>query len=513
MGMNPTPRAHLHARIAGGTTQKATLTLRTSRESAPGPVTWFAWAWPIVVFFHLAANPGHLRMLDIVALVQVLWLTSACVLAVSSRRATTGAFALPVMFIMHICVYLMKVPWVGNHELLMLLVEFAGSLAVITRRHRWMTDWATATRALLVVAYTAFAFSKLNMDFFDRTVSCAVVFADELGLPVRSSVSLSAAVIAMTVAAEVSIAVLLWFPKTRQLAAIIGLVFHWLVALEPKGHVFDFSAVLFVMFGLCIPSVEQTLRRAMRMLPFSSSVLAGATMLVLAAQILVTVNQWTFWAVAWPLWVLISTGWIGVVLIHVRTDRGHGIRSGDARAVDRRSVAWWAMIVLAGLNAFSPYVGMKSATSFNMYSNLRVTPGPSNHLIMPDNLAVIDYPDSDLVRGSDNPFIQAAAIIGLRVPEPNVAMWAERVAGSPPVSVSLSTLDGDEFSVWAGEEPEGLREAVDAPATTASTSRSTSGSTLTSTLGPSTLGQRLFVTRSVTPDGPQQCRRGFWPFL
>jgi len=469
MGTN-TASAALCMPESGRTADEAALVSRTATERPasevePREVAWFIRAWPIVVFLHLAGNPGYLRELGGVALVQVLWLAAAVGLACTPLRAGSSRVGLqplrtvPLVFVLHAAVYVMKAPWVGNHELLMLLVELAGTVAVVSRRSRWQTDWAIASRALLVIAYSAFAFSKLNTDFFDRAVSCAVVFGDELGLPVQSSASLGSAVIGLTAATEVLIALLLWFPRTRRVAAIIGTVFHWILALEPVGHVFDFSSVLFVLFGLCIPGFEKTMRSMLAASRLSVRSLLGAAMVIIAGQTLVTVNQWTFWTVAWPVWIVLSVGWLGAVLTHVRGDRVTSMDQAEVTAVNSRclnyrSVAWWMMVVLASLNAFTPYIGLKSATSFNMYSNLRVTPGPSNHLVIPDAFAVIDYPKSSVQIDRDDPSALDAADAATRVPDVNLSGWD-----------NASLLD------------------------------------------------RLVVTRSVSADGPQQCRRALGPFL
>jgi hypothetical protein len=65
---------------------------------------------------------------------------------------------------------------------------------------------------------------------------------------------------------------------------------------------------------------------------------------------------------------------------------------GAWRAASRPALA---VVALVFLNGLSPYLGLKTETSFAMYSNLRTEPGFENHLFMPA-LALAPY-QSELV--------------------------------------------------------------------------------------------------------------------
>jgi hypothetical protein len=56
----------------------------------------------------------------------------------------------------------------------------------------------------------------------------------------------------------------------------------------------------------------------------------------------------------------------------------------------------WIIVVLLVLNGCAPYLGLKTATSFTMYSNLRTEGDRWNHLLVPPELKRWTYQD-DLV--------------------------------------------------------------------------------------------------------------------
>ena len=72
----------------------------------------------------------------------------------------------------------------------------------------------------------------------------------------------------------------------------------------------------------------------------------------------------------------------------------------------------WALApLLVILNALSPYVGLKTQSTFTMYSNLQTEAEHWNHELIPQDVQVFDYQD-DLVRildSSDEDLAEAAA--------------------------------------------------------------------------------------------------------
>ncbi len=107
------------------------------------------------------------------------------------------------------------------------------------------------------MAYAFAAFAKLNSDFFDPAVSCAVYYQDQLvtswGLPMLSVDGQPGLALAVALAAavtELAVAAFLMFRRTRRAGLLLALSFHWLLALDWSQHFWDFSAVLFAGFVL-----------------------------------------------------------------------------------------------------------------------------------------------------------------------------------------------------------------------------------------------------------------------
>jgi hypothetical protein len=73
--------------------------------------------------------------------------------------------------------------------------------------------------------------------------------------------------------------------------------------------------------------------------------------------------------------------------------------------------------ILVLLNGASPYLGLKTETSFAMFSNLATEGGRSNHLFLPASLQAFPF-QRDLVRivASTDKQLAAMARQGLRVP-------------------------------------------------------------------------------------------------
>ena len=57
----------------------------------------------------------------------------------------------------------------------------------------------------------------------------------------------------------------------------------------------------------------------------------------------------------------------------------------------------WLIPLLMVFNGFTPYLGLKTRSSFDMYSNLRIRGTESNHFLIPHPLDLLGY-SGDLVR-------------------------------------------------------------------------------------------------------------------
>ncbi|HEY6880274.1 MAG TPA: hypothetical protein VI299_19760, partial [Polyangiales bacterium] len=140
-------------------------------------------------------------------------------------------------------------PWIPNHIVLALLVNGTLLLAMaLAPRHGpprvvFYAQLVRALRGALLVLYFWVVVHKLNRDFLDPTVSCAVtLYRDmrELYPRLPSSAGVEHATIWATLAIETLIP---WLLLTRFALAgmLLGLGFHGLLALHGNSMIMSFS--------------------------------------------------------------------------------------------------------------------------------------------------------------------------------------------------------------------------------------------------------------------------------
>ena len=203
------------------------------------------------VVFHLVGNPT-------LAPVWGKALLAASAVAVLARPRVAWLAALLAVAVL-VNVWL-EAPTLGNHWLLHGLVAVVVLGGVATGRAdagRAIARVGGPARLTLLAFYGFAAFAKLNTDFFDPAVSCAVFYLREsagslhLGSAVADLRRASSGRIAVAVAAtELSIPVLLVVRRTRNWGVVVGLGFHFVLALDRSHQFFDFSSVLLALFLL-----------------------------------------------------------------------------------------------------------------------------------------------------------------------------------------------------------------------------------------------------------------------
>lgn len=361
---------------------------------------WFSLLWPLAVLFHLAGNGSHLLPLDRIGAAQLVMAAVAIIAIV--RPKPRSVFSLAGVYLV---VLAWKLPFVGNHEVLLGLVALIIVISVPLSNRRdvwWLTLAGPAIRLVLVIGYGFIAFSKLNSGFFDLVASCALIFADDLlgpigpgsgsfGVPERSVVWFTAGI-------ELAIPILLVIRRTRPLGVLVALGFHFLLALDPSSHVWDFSSALLPMFVLFGSGELRCRLDAMtdRISAFVEREVILWFCVVAALHGLVLIinsrldnesalRPWFGpWLIAYPLWL--GTG--GVVLViasrtFVATSRAAVQTTGRSYDCGWMPAAPLMVVVaLAAVNGLGPYFEYRSAAAFNMYSNLQIIDGRSNHFLI-----------------------------------------------------------------------------------------------------------------------------------
>jgi hypothetical protein len=322
-----------------------------------------------------------------------------------------------------------KAPFVANHLLLTALLNVAllGAMAIAVVRRRQtpppqavMTLWAPAVRGSVIVFYGFVVFHKLNGDFFNAAVSCAGDFyrAQLERMPFLPRALLAeAASIPLTIGFEAAIPLLLLWRRTRHLGAFVGIAFHWLLALNPKDGFYNFSSMLIAVFylfasdalaGRADARIDRRIRLAARWFVAVVVVLIGLDVSGAARRAGVPDPFFVLW-VAYS-----TTMLIGAVLAM----RGRWTRAADtASTFALTSPAMALLPVVVFVNGLSPYAGLKTETSWAMFSNLRTEGGRSNHWIVPAGVQLFDYQrDLVVLVSSSDRGLQSLAEQGYAIP-------------------------------------------------------------------------------------------------
>jgi len=385
-----------------------------------------------------------------------------------------------------IVVTALDLPFVGDHRLLEMIcgVVVLGYLGWMTLRARRIpaagavfAGIAPFLRASMIVVYAFAALAKMNAAFLDPASSCAtwilrqgVWFAPSL----LAGRWWAEAAIWGTVLTEAALPILLAIPRTRLLALVLGIGFHTVLALA--GNV-PFTALAFAFFVAFLPlNARQragsllTGRRGLPRWVAQTRSWRGSRPLLFA----LLVGGWLVGAALGP--TKSSPGLLGTPAAEASPVIGDGTRlvvvilalGGLVLLLSLRMAPslpvspkrWHGIrhpIVVTGtlaliINGFCPYLGLKTDTSFAMFSGLRTEPGTWNHLFVPQAVRVFGYQD-DLVRvlASNDPALVARSSNGARL----VYLALDDYVRSHPGTVATYTAFEDHGVRTLGPLPPG----------------------------------------------------------
>lgn len=350
----------------------------------------FAVTWAAAALFHTEYHWLAWREPALGPKLSALLVTVAAV-ATLRRPGPAALTALAAAEVLDVAVLLPEVP---NHWLLAGLV----SLAWLLGRAAGTADGETLlarVRAPVMVGVALFylwtGFWKLNADFLRPEVSCAIVSWERvLGflawLP--DAGALRQAVIWGTLGLElVGPPLLLCAPGTRRLLVPLLLLFHVGLGLDVLKHYLNFSSVMFALLLLYLPDAAVArLRdlygeRAARLVRPATL----AYLVLIAAGVIAGAGSPLYWIGRWFLWLPYAVG------LSVAVALACALAPADARRLPpgaRGSLAW-LFPVLVMLNGICPLLGLKTRTSWQMYSNIRLEADASNHFLVSRSLDLL----------------------------------------------------------------------------------------------------------------------------
>jgi hypothetical protein len=289
------------------------------------------------------------------------------------------------------------------------------------RRERFLEAFSPAVRAALLILYGYAVLHKLNYDFFNPEISCSTFLLDGIQdrlpwVPNGGWVRTTGAIWG-TLLIEALIPLLLAFRRTRAAGIVIGLAFHYFLALHPHRGLYSFSSLMYALYFLFLPagflrSLVRTagglsVRRwgqvpvAWRALLLSLPLAAGGVVF-LALQLYPQLegDRWfRLGFLGWHAWALaFSYFYLAVLTNPLREEQPLAV----ARVAHYGNRWAWLVPLAVLLNGTTPYLGLKTQISFSMFSNLRTEGGMTNHLFIPVSIRLtqmqedlVDIIDSD----------------------------------------------------------------------------------------------------------------------
>jgi hypothetical protein len=378
---------------------------------------------------------------------------ASCAWVIASPRS---AQALLTMAFAQILDWFSDQSIMGNHPLIMVAANATLLLSAVLQgfRRTWKADAASqvlggaapAIRLQVLVIYSWATFHKLNTDFLSTEHGCVRFLAiDPINRPLPLALFSPTkpwieAGIHGTLLVEGLIPLLLAFGRSRGWGILLAIAFHSFLSSGPRNGFSAFAVVIFPLLWLfaseesmerlvglgrlCLPRrIEPSLGTGLRLALLAA--IAAASLADHALQINRTFPAWISFDLLVLAWLIAETR-RGIAAI------------GNARPNTLRpaNCVLLVMPLLTLLNGACPYLGLKTETSFAMYSNLRTEGGRSNHLLIPPGLAPFPFQD-ELVKivDSSDPGLRAIARSGMSV------TWFDlrrRAWMNPSMSVSYS---------------------------------------------------------------------------
>lgn len=401
---------------------------REAGSILPDRLTVFALIWASQILIHQTFFPTWLEQEKVFGLLVTLF-------AVATVLYPRSLLMFSALLACNLVYNFGNWPGVANHIFLEFFVELMILLAIVfavyrdrqnigqmsdQRRNEVFDRIAPVLAAILIAVYYIIFLSKLNWDFINLDLSCVSgMYMDVVerfsAIPMPTQAWAINSALWIFLAIEIVLPLLLTFRKTRYIGMTIGLPFHLLLGLI--GH-WTFSAIMFAFYAVfCMGPITEWLGSLRARLPSAlarqsvRAVRIGVPVLLALMTGIYLTGDYTgatglfyvfnYTMYLWLLWACVLGLTYAVAVLRQRQLTARPVAS----SATARPGYLWIFFVLIVANGASPYLGLKTESSYAMYSNLRTEGGVNNHLFMPA-LRLADYQD-DLVEivATDHPEI------------------------------------------------------------------------------------------------------------
>lgn len=388
--------------------------LDAEAKASDGLIT-FTVIWALALIF---STVSHVEILLFsqgtkLALLEYIILGIAVMMLIQPRKLWLLAMLAGAMVVQ----YIIRLPVASNNQTIAFFMNMAicfvfgiawlRNRSGAEEREEIYENLRVVARYLLAIMYFYGIFHKINTDFLDPEVSCAVA----LYKPLTSFFGFEdnllgryAAIYATFIVEGIAIVSLFW-RRYFAVGLIISLWFHYAIPISAYSWYMDFSCLVFALYTLSVPREVSVafysrssalLRRVPRLSGGVTAVLLLTAALVIAIGIAsmfaaqasgFEVSNRMAWHSSWlVIWAIVG----GVIMI-VLTWASLDALPYRPTALPRRPAWIYVFPIVLFISCLSPYVGLKTESSIAMFSNLHTEGGETNHLLFSDPPYLFDY--------------------------------------------------------------------------------------------------------------------------
>ena len=388
------------------------------------PLSIFSFMFSIAILFHFLSGPGDTgetffpatpeltSTIDISTLAGFLTLCFALLLAIKPRSFTLLCF-LSTSLIVH---YIIVSPNGLNHYIMnaVLCVTicisalfFLNKKESVNHRSQFYNTFASSGRFLLVTMYFFGIFHKINPDFLNPDLSCAVILTREMtsqfNLDEIQWIKYSA--IWATFIMEGVAMLALFSRRWKYWGFVIGIPFHLVVAFSGYRFFMEYSSAVIALYFLFLPrefycrinsftekiskylslSIDQFWKRIQ--IVFCVIGLLGG---IYTAYVLMSggkTNPSEYVHRMMPIFALYSLI-VYFVILYFSRNIDHKIKE-PMYLFPKPMIAIFPILFF--LNGFGPYLGWKTESSISMFSHLHTEGSRTNHLMFNKLPQIFDY--------------------------------------------------------------------------------------------------------------------------
>lgn len=278
-----------------------------------------------------------------------------------------------------------QLPFPSNHSIIQFFLGLAfisASINLHTLKKNipnWDEIFIQTGSYLLLIMYIFGIFHKINTDFLNPESSCAVTLWKTYPFPdfIRNGVWAHYLAIYGTFLIEGIVLLSLIIKKARYYGVIIGVSFHIFLGFSSFAYYPAFSMLSIALHTLFLPrSSLDTFRNSKAHKYFDATKSLWPPLSIAIAGLLLLFSYTDYLNGLMALFALLSVPLLLFIIFYTKSEKG------KAQTTNPKSFIAIILAILFFLNCLMPYMGLKTRQTLNMFSNLHLENGRSNHLIL-----------------------------------------------------------------------------------------------------------------------------------